>query len=88
MRIHEMLTSTRPVFSVEFFPPKTEEARQTLFELSHDLGASLSLDQTLSVLGDRLKKFAAARRTYDPRDRMLNGYFRDLLAAGQTSAGG
>ena len=27
-----MLASTRPVFSVEFFPPKTEEGRQTLFE--------------------------------------------------------
>jgi methylenetetrahydrofolate reductase (NADH) len=32
MRIDEMLASTRPVFSVEFFPPKTEEGRQTLFE--------------------------------------------------------
>jgi methylenetetrahydrofolate reductase (NADPH) len=32
MRIDEMLSSTRPVFSVEFFPPKTEEGRQTLFE--------------------------------------------------------
>ncbi|HEV8523793.1 MAG TPA: HD domain-containing phosphohydrolase [Terriglobales bacterium] len=29
---------------------------QTLFELSHDLGASLSLDETLSVLSVRLKK--------------------------------
>ncbi|MDX6607898.1 MAG: methylenetetrahydrofolate reductase [Solirubrobacterales bacterium] len=27
-----MLASTRPVFSVEFFPPKTEEGRQVLFE--------------------------------------------------------
>jgi methylenetetrahydrofolate reductase (NADPH) len=32
MRIDEMLASTRPVFSVEFFPPKTEEGRQVLFE--------------------------------------------------------
>ena len=32
MRIDEMLNSSRPVFSVEFFPPKTEEGRQTLFE--------------------------------------------------------
>jgi methylenetetrahydrofolate reductase (NADH) len=32
MRIDEMLTSSRPVFSVEFFPPKTDEGRQTLFE--------------------------------------------------------
>jgi diguanylate cyclase (GGDEF)-like protein/putative nucleotidyltransferase with HDIG domain len=29
---------------------------QTLFELSHDLGASLSLDETLSVLSLRMKK--------------------------------
>ena len=27
-----MLASTRPCFSVEFFPPKTEEGRETLFE--------------------------------------------------------
>jgi len=32
MRIDEMLNSARPVFSVEFFPPKTDEGRQTLFE--------------------------------------------------------
>jgi methylenetetrahydrofolate reductase (NADPH) len=32
MKIDEMLSSTRPVFSVEFFPPKTDEGRQTLFE--------------------------------------------------------
>jgi methylenetetrahydrofolate reductase (NADPH) len=32
MRIDEILTSSRPVFSVEFFPPKTEEGRETLFE--------------------------------------------------------
>jgi methylenetetrahydrofolate reductase (NADPH) len=32
MRIDEMLNSTQPVFSVEFFPPKTDEGRQTLFE--------------------------------------------------------
>ena len=27
-----MLASTRPCFSVEFFPPRTEEGRETLFE--------------------------------------------------------
>jgi methylenetetrahydrofolate reductase (NADPH) len=32
MRIDEILTSTRPCFSVEFFPPKTDEGRATLFE--------------------------------------------------------
>jgi methylenetetrahydrofolate reductase (NADPH) len=33
MRIDEILASTTsPVFSVEFFPPKTEEGRETLFE--------------------------------------------------------
>jgi methylenetetrahydrofolate reductase (NADPH) len=32
MRIDEMLSSTRPLLSVEFFPPKTEEGRQNLFE--------------------------------------------------------
>jgi methylenetetrahydrofolate reductase (NADPH) len=32
MRIDEILATSRPVFSVEFFPPKTEEGRETLFE--------------------------------------------------------
>jgi methylenetetrahydrofolate reductase (NADPH) len=32
MRIDEILETTRPVFSVEFFPPKTEEGRLSLFE--------------------------------------------------------
>jgi methylenetetrahydrofolate reductase (NADPH) len=32
MRIDEILATTRPCFSVEFFPPKTDEGRATLFE--------------------------------------------------------
>ncbi len=32
MRIDEILRTTRPCFSVEYFPPKTEEGRATLFE--------------------------------------------------------
>jgi methylenetetrahydrofolate reductase (NADPH) len=32
MRIDEILATTRPCFSVEFFPPKTDEGRETLFE--------------------------------------------------------
>jgi methylenetetrahydrofolate reductase (NADPH) len=32
MRIDEILASTRPCFSVEFFPPKTDEGRESLFE--------------------------------------------------------
>jgi methylenetetrahydrofolate reductase (NADH) len=32
MRIDEILATTSPCFSVEFFPPKTEEGREALFE--------------------------------------------------------
>ena len=32
MRIDELLANQRPVFSVEFFPPKTEEGVEPLFE--------------------------------------------------------
>ncbi|HWB83952.1 MAG TPA: FAD-dependent oxidoreductase [Bryobacteraceae bacterium] len=39
----------------------------------------LTRAQAQKALGDRLKKFAAARKTYDPNDRLLNSYFRDLL---------
>jgi FAD/FMN-containing dehydrogenase len=36
--------------------------------------------QAQRALGDRLKLFAATRREFDPNDRLLNDYFRDLLA--------
>jgi hypothetical protein len=39
--------------------------------------------QVQAALGDRLKAFVAARRTYDPAGRLLNGYFREML--GETS---
>src|SRR5205807_3502537 len=46
---------------------------QTLFELSHDLGNSLSLDETLSVLSVRLKRLVPydAVAAYILRDNML-----------------
>jgi methylenetetrahydrofolate reductase (NADPH) len=37
MRIDEILASKRPVFSVEFFPPKSEEAREQLFATARSL---------------------------------------------------
>lgn len=38
------------------------------------------------ALGARLERFAEARREFDPGDRLLNDYFRDLLAAADTAA--
>lgn len=35
--------------------------------------------QVQAALGDRLKTFAAARKTYDPDGRLLNAYFREML---------
>ena len=57
-------------------------------ELSSSQGGIPLLNQTARVtrahvqkgLGDRLKAFAAARKTYDPGNRLLNGFFQDLLA--------
>ncbi len=37
MRIDEMLATRTPVFSVEFFPPKTEEAKQELLQTARSL---------------------------------------------------
>ena len=37
MRIDAILAAKRPLFSVEFFPPKTDEARRQLFETAHSL---------------------------------------------------
>jgi methylenetetrahydrofolate reductase (NADPH) len=37
MRIDRILEAKRPVFSVEFFPPKTEEATRQLFETARSL---------------------------------------------------
>jgi methylenetetrahydrofolate reductase (NADPH) len=38
MRIDELLASTRPVFSFEFFPPRTPEGLETLYETVRTLG--------------------------------------------------
>jgi methylenetetrahydrofolate reductase (NADH) len=43
MRIDEIIASSRPTFSVEFFPPKTEEATEQLFATARTL-AELKLD--------------------------------------------
>ena len=37
MRIDQLLASKRPVFSVEFFPPKTDEGQAMLLETVHAL---------------------------------------------------
>lgn len=57
-------------------------------EFCSNLGGSVLLNQTWGVtrayaqkaMGDRLKQFAAARKQYDPNNRLLNAYFQDLLA--------
>ena len=43
MKIPEMIAGGRPVFSVEFFPPKTEEGRDELLATAREL-AGLDLD--------------------------------------------
>lgn len=43
MRIGEIVSRKRPVFSVEFFPPKTEEGRQRLLDTARTL-AEFDLD--------------------------------------------
>ncbi len=40
----------------------------------------LTRAQVQKALGNRLRQFAAARKTYDPADRLLNDYFRDMLS--------
>ena len=53
-----------------------------------DRGGMPLLNQTFGLTpaiarkayGDRLKTFAQARRKFDPEDRLLNDYFRMLLA--------
>jgi methylenetetrahydrofolate reductase (NADPH) len=39
MRIDELLAGTNPVFSFEFFPPKTEQGEQNLYAALGELGA-------------------------------------------------
>ncbi len=43
MRIGEIISSSKPVFSVEFFPPKTDEGRTQLLDTARTL-AGLDLD--------------------------------------------
>jgi FAD/FMN-containing dehydrogenase len=42
--------------------------------------AQLTPPLAQKALGDRLKQFAAARKKYDPNNRLLNSYFQGMLA--------
>ncbi|HTS70802.1 MAG TPA: FAD-binding oxidoreductase [Terriglobia bacterium] len=41
--------------------------------------ARVTAGQVQKGLGDRLKLFAQARKKYDPTNRLLNGFFKDVL---------
>jgi FAD/FMN-containing dehydrogenase len=64
-------------------------------QLSSDQGGIPLLNQTPRVtpaqvqkaLGSRLVQFAAARQTYDPNNRMLNDFFRDILTVAGAAGG-
>jgi FAD/FMN-containing dehydrogenase len=47
----------------------------------------LTRDLVQKALGDRLKAFAEARQSFDPGGRLLNDYFRNLLAVTGSAAG-
>lgn len=50
--------------------------------------AHLTRPQVQKAFGDRLLKFDGYRKQYDPHDRLLNVYFRELLAQPSTAVGG
>jgi hypothetical protein len=68
--------------------PGWAEFMQAYNQFSIDRGGIPLLNQTPALtagqvhkaLGDRWNAFAAARPKYDPAGRLLNSYFRDLLA--------
>ena len=68
--------------------PGWEDFLTTYNVFSIDHGGIPLLNQTPGLtapmlqkaLGDRLKVFADARKTYDPNNRLLNTYFTELLA--------
>ena len=40
----------------------------------------LTREQMAKAFGDRIAQFESHRRRFDPENRLLNGFFRDLLA--------
>ena len=40
----------------------------------------LTRDQVAKAFGDRIAQFESHRQRFDPENRLLNGYFRDLYA--------
>ena len=40
----------------------------------------LTRDQVRKAFGVRIQQFAARRKAVDPKDRMLDSYFRELLS--------
>jgi hypothetical protein len=47
----------------------------------------LTRPMVAKALGGRLQSFAQARQNFDPGGRLLNDYFRDLLADADAAAG-
>ncbi len=43
----------------------------------------LTRDQVRTAFGERLETFEGFRQRYDPRGRLVNAYFRELLGSGQ-----
>ncbi len=68
--------------------PGWKDFLQAYNEFCVGRGGKALLNQTWGVtrelaqksFGDRLKVFAETRKQYDPGNRLLNGYFQDLLA--------
>jgi FAD/FMN-containing dehydrogenase len=46
----------------------------------------LTRDMVQKAFGNRLQEFASARQTFDPGGRLLNDYFRDMLASAESVA--
>lgn len=87
MRIGEILSGKRPVFSVEFFPPKTPEGRDGLLEAARTL-ARLDLDFVSVTYG---AGGSTRDGTYDITTALRNDVGLEVMAhlscVGETVAG-
>ena len=74
MRIDEILERPEPIFSIEFFPPKTPERVDELFEtVEAKIDAELALGRHASVLS-QLNELVA-------RDPLNEGLHRQRIIA-------
>ena len=87
MRIDEILAARRPTFSVEFFPPRTEEATEQLFATARELRALEPDFVSVTYGAGRLDPERTVEITRALKDELGYETMAHLSCVGETTEG-